>query len=371
LFLLLGACTSAYGQGYRIYVGTYTNGTSKGIYTCRFDTAEGQFTSPELAAPAVNPSFLAIEPTGRYLYSVNEVDTFQGKPAGAVSAFSIDRSTGILSLLQQVSSMGGSPAYISIDRSSRFVMVANYTGGSVTVFPVGSDGRLGHSSSFVQHRGSGPNRERQSAPHAHFIQTTTDNRSALAADLGADKIFIYALDPLKGLLRPAEQASLSMTPGSGPRHVGFSPNGRVAYVLNELASTVTLLRLGADSRMFEKDRSVSTLPQNFSGTNTAAEVATDAAGTYLYASNRGNNSIVRFTINAKDGTLSDPQWTQSGGSAPRYFCLDPTGNWLLAANQNSDNITVFRIDRSNGRFGATPQVLKVPSPVCIVFAGKE
>ena len=234
LFLFFTICVTTFGQGYRIYIGTYTHGGSKGIYTCRFDTADGGFTAPELAAVSENPSFLAIERKGRYLYAVNETDNFQSANTGAVSAFSIDSSKGTLSLLQQVSSMGGAPAHISIDHSSRYVMVANYNGGSVVVFPVLREGRLGHFSALVQHRGSGSNRERQAGPHAHFIQTTTDNGTALAADLGADQVFVYSFDPSKGHLRPATPPSLSMAPGSGPRHIAFAPNGRVAYVLNEL-----------------------------------------------------------------------------------------------------------------------------------------
>lgn len=364
-FLVLAAGFTSLGQGYRIYIGTYTHGAGKGIYTCRFDTADGHLTSPLVAAATENPSFLAIEPGGRYLYAVNEIDTFQGTTSGAVSVFSIDSLTGTLSLLQQVSSMGGSPAHISFDPSFRFVMVANYNGGNVVVYPVGKEGRLDHYSAMVQQAGSGPNRERQSGAHAHFIQTTTDGGTALAADLGADKIFVYTFDQLKGLLHSS--SSLDMAAGAGPRHIAFAPNRGNAYVLNELASSVTLLRFDAGSGKFDKDRSVSTIPPEFSGMNTSAEITVDARGTYLYASNRGDNSIVRFAIKSADGILSEPEWTPSGGSTPRYFCIDPTGKWLLAANQKSDNITVFRIDRANGRLKATSHVVRVPSPVCIGF----
>ena len=248
LAVLLGTGANARAAEYRVYVGTYTGQGSEGIYAFRFNPLTGATSSVGLAAATDNPSFLAIHPNGRYLYAVNELDTFRGEPAGAVSVFAIDRGSGKLELLQQVSSLGAGPAYVSLDGTARYLLVANYNGGNVAVFPIGDDGRLGGHTAFVQDEGRSVNPERQAGPHAHSFQVTRDNRFALAADLGLDKLFVHRFDSVTGSLSPGSPGFVPLDPGSGPRHVALSPSGKFVYVLNELVSTVTVLRLRTGRR---------------------------------------------------------------------------------------------------------------------------
>jgi 6-phosphogluconolactonase len=350
-----------------VYVGTYTGGESKGIYIFRMDGATGMLTPAGFGPETSNPSFLAIHPNHRFLYAVNEVDNFNGTKAGGVTAFSIEPKSGALALLNQQSSRGTGPCYIATDREGKNVLVANYGGGSVAVLPVGADGRLGEATAFVQHQGSSADRSRQEGPHAHSINLDAANRYAFAADLGLDKILVYRFDPARGSLAPNDPPFASVAPKSGPRHFAFHPNGRYAYVINEMASTVTAFSYDARHGALKDLQTLSTLPQGFSGNNSTAEVRVSPDGHFLYGSNRGHNSIAIFAINPESGTLTPAGHVSSGGKTPRNFSIDPSGTFLLAAHQDSDTIVVFRIDPQTGGLTPTGQTLSVPKPVCVKF----
>jgi 6-phosphogluconolactonase len=365
-FLLMQACSSPKNE-FLTYVGTYTGHGSDGIYAYRFNQDKGSLTPIGLVAKTDNPSFIAIDSVGRFLYAVNELDSFQDKPTGAVSVFEINKQSGKLKLLQQVSSLGAAPAHLSIDKSGRYLMVANYNGGNFAVFPIGSNGELGKHTALVQDSGSSVNHDRQQGPHAHFIQATSDNKYVLTADLGMDKILINRFDASTGFLTPANSGYAKPEPGSGPRHIAFGPSGNFVYVLNELTSTITVFTFESETGLMHKKQTLSSLPENFHRYNTAAEIAVDAKGRYLYVSNRGDNSIGLFGINQDDGSLMPIDWTHSGGKSPRHFEIDPTGQWLFAANQDSDNIVLFKIDKESGRLSQISDSTKVVSPVCIRF----
>lgn len=365
--LIVLPATAATARDYEclLFVGTYTGKGSEGIYVCGFDPVTGESGPLTLAAATENPSFLAVDPQGRFLYAVNEVNTFQGEPSGAVSAFAIEQPSGKLRLLQQVASLGRGPAHLSLDRSARHLLVANYGGGSCTVFPIGDDGRLGPHSAFVQNAGSSVDPQRQAGPHAHAIQVTTDNRVALVADLGLDKLLVFRFDDRTGSLTPGEPAFASVSPGAGPRHVACAPSGKFVYLLNEMASTVAVFAYAADAATLQERQTISVLPKDFSGKSFAAEILVDARGKYLYASNRGDDSIAVLSIHPDDGTLTPVEWVPSGGKTPRSLALDPTGKWLLAANQNSNEIALLRVDPASGRLSPTSRSWKVVSPVCV------
>ena len=371
VMMLLGTSAEASDDNYFVYIGTYTGKTSKGIYAYRFNTGSGETTPIGLVAETESPSFLAVHPSGRFLYAVNEIDQFGGQPSGAVSAFSVDARTGQLVLLNQVSSRGAGPAHVSLDRSGKYVLVANYGGGSVAVFPVSTDGRLRESSAFVQHAGSSVNVERQAGPHAHAIVVSNDNRFALVPDLGLDELLIYEFDAGKGSLTPNDPKFARTAPGAGPRHIAFHPNGKFVYVLNELDSTVSTLSYDAQHGVLQNRQTLSTLPKGFHGENSTAEILVDSKGEHLYLSNRGHDSISVFDIDSRNGALRPVQDVSSGGRKPRSFTIDPTGKWLFAANQDSENIVVFRIDVSTGQLTRTSHNLQVPSPVCVAFAPKK
>ena len=371
LFWLSGAQTpekpASNGQ-YIAFVGTYTSKTSsKGIYAYRFDANKGQLTPIGVSAEALDPSFLAVHPNGKYLYAVNEIGNFNGEVSGAVSAFAIDAKNGGLKLLNQVPTRGAGPCYVSLDKSGSFVLVANYDSGSIASFPVRGDGSLGTASGFVQHSGTGPDKERQEGPHAHWIGTSPDNRFALAVDLGLDQVIVYGFDPDKGVFTPMLSGFAKVKPGSGPRHLAFHPDGKFAYVLSEMASSVTVFSYKAKTGSFSALQTVSTLPNDYSGPKEAAEIAVHPSGKYLYTSNRGHDSIAAFSIDQKKGTLKSLGQVLTGGKTPRHFAIDPTGTYLLAENQESNNIVVFHIDPASGGLTPTGQTVEVPSPVCLTF----
>ncbi|HTQ60750.1 MAG TPA: lactonase family protein [Candidatus Solibacter sp.] len=363
---------AAKGQ-YIAYVGTYTTKTnSKGIYAYRFDPAKGRLTPIGVAAEATDPSFLAVHPNGKFLYAVNEIGNFNGEVSGAVSAFSIDAKTGSLKFLNQVPTRGAGPCYISVDKTGAYVLVANYDSGSIASFPVHFDGSLGTASGFVQHSGSGPNKERQEGPHAHWIGTSPDNRFALAVDLGLDQVIVYGFDGSSGVFTPLLSGFAKVKPGSGPRHLAFHPNGEFGYVVSEMASTVTVFSYKDKTGSFTSPlQTISTLPSGFSGKNDAAEIAVYPSGKFLYTSNRGHDSIAAFAIDQKKGTLKSLGQVLTGGKTPRHFVIDPTGAYLLAENQESNNVVVFHIDSATGSLTPTGQTIEVPSPVCITFVAAD
>lgn len=358
-------------DNYLVFIGTYTGNGSEGIYSFSFNPTTGDISTVELAAVTDNPSFIVIDPKGQFLYTVNELDTFNNEETGAVSVFKIDHKSGKLNLIQKVSSLGAHPAHLSIDKTGKYLMVANYSGGNFCVFPIKNDGKLGEHSAFIQNYGSSVNAERQTSPHAHFIQMTDDNRFVMVADLGVDKILIYQFDSIDGSLKPNDPAFINLDPGSGPRHFDFSPSGNFFYVLNELTSTVKVFAYDPATSALQSKQTISTLPENFEGTNTAAEILVDSKGKFLYASNRGDDSIVQFNIDPVTGLLSPVVWVSSGGKTPRNFAIDPTGEWMFSANQNSNNILLFRVDKESGRLMNTDQIINVGSPVCISFMSER
>jgi 6-phosphogluconolactonase len=360
-----------------LYVGIYTTGTtdaagdnrqSEGIYSYRLHLDSGRLEKLGVTGGVVNPSFLALAPGGRYLYAVNEVEEFGGQPTGAVSAFAVDRRRAELRLLNREPSHGGAPCYVTIDRTGRFALVANYSGGSVSVLPLGRDGRLGAATDLSRHSGSGPNAERQQAPHAHCIVLDPLNRYAFAADLGADRLVCYRFDARRGKLAPAAEPWVKTAPGAGPRHFAFHPGGKLAYLVNELDSSVTALSYDGTRGRLRPFQTIGTLPADYSGENTCADIHVSPSGRFLYVSNRGHDSLACYAIARRGGRLSLIEHVSTRGRTPRNFAIDPTGRFLLAANQNSHNIVVFRLDSRTGRLSPTGHETEVPSPVCLKFA---
>jgi 6-phosphogluconolactonase len=357
---------------YIAYVGTYTTKTSsKGIYAFRFDAQRGELKEIGVAAETTDPSFLVVHPNGQFLYAVNEVGNFNGGSTGGVSAFSIDPKKASLTLLNQVPSRGAGPCYISLDKTNAFVLVANYDSGNIASFPVMTDGTLRTASGFVQHSGSGPDKDRQEGPHAHWIGTSPDNRFALVADLGLDEVIIYGFDSSTGTFMPSNNGFGKVNPGAGPRHVAFSPNGKFVYVLTEMESSVTAFSYNAKSGTLAKLQTLFALPPHYSGRKEAAEIAVHPSGRFLYTSNRGHDSIAIFAIDERKGTLRSLGQVLTGGKTPRHFAVDPTGTYLLAENQESNSIVIFHIDPETGGLTPTGHSVEVPSPVCITFLAAE
>jgi 6-phosphogluconolactonase len=354
-----------------VLVGTYTSGASQGIYACDFNPATGQLGEPKLAATTKNPAFLALPPQGRFVYAVAEISDAGGKKGGAVAAFARDAATGQLTPLNQQPSGGAGPCHVSVDQTGQCVLVANYGSGSIAALPIGADGRLGEAATVIQHRGSSVNTNRQAGPHAHQIVTDPANRFALVCDLGLDQILVYRLDPARAKLTPNEPPFATVAPGSGPRHLVFHPDGKLVFVLNEMAATVTVFKWEAASGRLVEGETVGTLPKDFSGANSAAELAMHPSGRFLFASNRGHNSVAVLAVNTASGSLKVLQHQPTLGKAPRFIGLDLSGRWLLAANQSSDNIVVFPFAVDTGKLGAAAANLTVPIPVCLVFPGKN
>jgi 6-phosphogluconolactonase len=368
LLFTVSASAAPHGK-FLMYVGTYTEEGSKsrGIYAYRFDAETWQIAPLGLAGETINPSFVALSPNRHFLYAVNELTSYKGPNSGGVSSFAIDQATGKLTLLNTVPSRGADPCYIILDKTGKYVLVANYTGGSVAVFPVKDDGRLGEASSFIQHTGHGPNPKRQEAAHAHSIDLSPDNRFATVDDLGLDEVLVYRFNSATGKLTPNRPAFTKTRAGAGPRHFALRPDGKFAYVVTELHSTVTVFASDSKAGTLHSLQSISTLPKDFKGQSDAAEIQVHPSGNFLYASNRGHDSIAVFAIDAVKGTLTPVEYTSTQGNIPRSFEIDPTGTLLFAANQKSGNIVVFRIDQKTGRLTPTGQVLDVASPVCIKF----
>lgn len=363
--------SSPAATGMLVYFGTYTGAKSKskGVYVSRLDPASGTLSPPQLAAETASPSFLAVHPTGNFVYTVNEVSTFAGQASGSVSAFAVDRKTGLLKALNQQSSEGPGPAHLIVDKDGRNVLVANYGGGSVTVVPIGPDGRLKSPSASVQHTGSSVNPQRQKQPHAHSINLDPANRFAYVADLGLDKVLVYRFDAGKGLLTLNDPSSVSVKPGAGPRHLAFDQAGKFAYVINELTCTITVFSNDTAKGELREVQTISTLPpgQAMQPSYSGAEVQVHPSGKFLYASNRGHDSIVVFTIEPGTGRLTYVENEPTQGSTPRGFGMDPDGGYFLAGNQRSDSVVVFRIDPKSGALTPTGHKIEVGAPVSVKF----
>jgi len=344
---------------YRAYLGSYTSKTeSKGIYQFTFDSVTGKMSSPELAAEATDPSWVLVHPSGKYLYAANEKD--QGS---TISAFSIDSGSGKLALLNSEPAEGEGPCHLAFDRTGKFLLVANYSTGNAVVFPILAGGKLGGPTASATDQGEHGPHQNQKGPHAHWIGASRDNRLVYVADLGLDKVLLYEFDAAKGTLAPAGAAVVKAA--TGPRHVAFSADEKFLYVLGELDSTVTVF--AHEKKAFKPVQSVPMLPAGFSGRNDAAEIALHPGGKFLYASNRGHDSFAVYSVNQKDGKLTQVEIVPTGGKEPRNFVIDPTGRFLLAENQNTNDIVEFRIDQATGRLTPTGETLRTPSPICISF----
>jgi 6-phosphogluconolactonase len=346
------------------FVGTYTGKTgSKGIYAYDFDSSTGKLTLKGLAAETESPSWVAIHPSGKFAYAANEASK-----ASTVTAFSLDAQSAKLTQLNQLPALGEDPCYLSFDKTGKFLFAANYTSGNVVVFPILPDGKLGQPTANVKDAGAlGPNKERQEAPHAHWVDVSPDNHFVFVSDLGLDAILSYRFDAAKGTLTPNDPPAAKLTPGAGPRHVAFSPSGKFVYVISELKNTVSAFQYNAAKGTLFEFQILSTLPDDFVGRNDDAEVVIHPNGKWLFASNRGHDTIAVFSINPSDGTLKHAGEFPTGGKEPRHFAVDPTGQYLLAENQNSNSIAVFRIDPASGALSQVSLTENVPSPVCLAF----
>ncbi|HEX6285221.1 MAG TPA: lactonase family protein [Pyrinomonadaceae bacterium] len=342
-----------------LFVGTYTSGKSEGIYLYRMDQTTGGLSQVS-SIKSENPSFLALDPSKRFLYAVNETST------GTVSAFKIDPTSHQLTPLNQQPSEGADPCHLMVDSQRKCVLVANYTGGNVAVLPIQRDGSLAASSDVEQHQGSGP-REQQKGPHAHCIKLDRANRYAYAADLGSDKVMIYRFNRAGARLDPAQQPFASLHAGAGPRHLTLHPNGKFLYVINELDSSITTFRCNPVTGTLTAFESVSTLPRDFTGTSYCADIHVSRSGRFLYGSNRGHNSIVVFAIDPRSGRLNLVEHVSTEGKWPRNFTIDPAGKFLLVANQHTDNVVTYHINAQTGRLTPTGQVAEIPVPVCLQF----
>lgn len=352
------------------FFGSYSKPGSPGISVYEFDLATGQFKPLATDDSIRNPSFLSVHPSGKYLLAASEVDSVNGKPGGGVASYAIDRESGQLTLLNQQSSGGGGPCYVSTDSKGQCALVANYGGGSVACLPIGEDGHLKEAATFIQHEGSSVNERRQQKPHAHSILPSPDNRFALSADLGCDKVFIYELDPAKGKLAANDPAFAALKPGAGPRHLDFHPSGRFVYVINELDSTVTGFQFDAQKGSLTAIDTLSTLPEGYEGSNSCAQIRVHPSGKFVYGSNRGHNSIAIYQIDEESGRLTAVGQVSTQGKTPRNFNIDPTGQYLIACNQQSDSVVTFKIDTATGRLTQTGEPIKVVAPVCVQFLAR-
>lgn len=352
----------------RVYFGTYTGGKSQGIYRSELDLATGALSPPVLAGEAVNPSFLALRPGGKFLYACSEMQA-DGKRIGAVAAFAVDPATGDLKALNKQPSGGGGPCHVSVDPSGSCVLVANYGGGSVSALPIAADGSLATPGSVVQHTGSSVNKQRQAAPHAHSINPDPAGRFAFAADLGLDKLLVYKLAAADGRLTANEPPFATVDPGAGPRHFAFHPSGKFAYVINEISLTVTAFAYDAERGVLSPVQTIDTLPPGASrvGASTA-EVQVHPSGKFLYGSNRGHNTIAVFAIDGMTGKLTAVGHQGQDVKTPRNFGVDPSGRYVLVANQDGDSVVVFAVDPSTGMLKTTGHKIEVPKPVCVKFA---
>lgn len=341
-----------------VYIGTYTRGGSKGIYAYRFDASTGKLSEQGVAAEVENPSFLFVNAKGTRLYSVGEAAT------GTVSAFEIDKASGKLKRLNDQPTGGNGPCHIMGDKAGKNIILVHYGSGSTAVFALKPDGSLGERTALVQHSGSSVDKGRQSGPHAHSVNYSKSEKYAVVADLGLDEFIVYAVDQAKGTL--TRHSAAKVKPGSGPRHFSFHPSYKFAYGVNEMASSVTAFQWNEASGNLTEIQTVPTLPSDFQGKSSCAEILVHPSGKFVYASNRGHDSIAAFSI-ASDGKLTSLGTASVEGKTPRNFRIDPSGAWLIAANQDSGNLVVFRIDKSTGKLTASGEQAKVPFPVCIRF----
>ena len=350
-----------------LYVGTQTvTGTSKGIYAWHWDPQNGELHLAGLAAASDNPTFLALAPNAKYLYAANELSDFGGRKSGAVSAFEVDLAAAKLTFINQVSALGAGTCNVTVDHSGQDAFCANYNGGSASSFYLNPGGQISDAVSHFQYHGHGPHPKRQEAPHAHRVTVSPDDRFLLVNDLGLDCIHIYRLDDATAKLTPNDPPQWNASPGSGPRALRFHPNGRIAYCVCEMASTVDVLDWNAGT--FRQVQSISLIPADYHGPTRGCDIVLDHAGRFAYAANRDYNCLVSFSVDGKDGKLTMLARSSCGGKIPRHLALDPTEKWLLVANEDSDNIAVFARDEKTGRLADEGKTFPQAKPQCLVFA---
>jgi 6-phosphogluconolactonase len=350
-----------------VYFGTRDQGPDRGFSLAHFDTDTGALSQPALIQAAVGPAYFMVHPDGRHLYTVN-TQGLNVPDEGRVSAYEIDAKTGRLTLLNSQPCGGANPTYVSFDHTGRFLFVANYNGGSVAVFPIQADGSLGARTAFDQHTGQSVTPDRAPQAYSHSIIIDPSNHFVLNPDLGLDRIYIYKFDDQTGALTANTPAWFTDHPGSGPRHGTFSPDGKFVYVCHEIANVVGVYAWDGAQGTLTEEQSISTLPADFKGTSTAAEIQIHPNGKFLYVSNRGHNSIAEFAVDAASGRLTFVGTTPTQGKTPRNFTLDPTGHWLLASNQESNSAIVYRVDPATGRLTPTGPLAMLPAaPFCERF----
>ena len=355
------------GGKFRTYIGTYSRGDSKGIYSFVLDTGAGTLTPEGLVAETENPSILAIHPTGKYLYAVNEIDKYQGQASGSVTAFKINASSGKLERLNEVAAGGTTTCHVNISRNGKFAVIANYGSGSCAAFALGPDGKLGERTAFHQHAGTSSDPGRQKGPHAHSVNFDTQNKHVIVADLGLDQVKVYNFNAATGAMTPNEPAFTKVKAGSGPRHFSFHPSGKYAYVINEMACTVTAFNWNAAKGTLTEIDTITTLPGPVEKGFSTAEVVAHPNGKFVYGSNRGHNTIAVFQVDAATGKLKTVEHKSTQGAVPRNFSIDPTGQFLIAANQNTDTIVLFRINQTSGALEQVGAPVKAPVPVCVRY----
>ena len=364
LFALLAFNTIIAQQKTYLLVGTYTSGKSEGIYVYDFNTTTGE-SSLLSTAKTPNPSYLAVSPNHKVVYSVTEnADSTKAGVGGEVSAFAFNNKTGTLTEMNKQFSGGKHPCYVAVDNTGKWVFAANYSSGSAVLFPVLTDGSLAPAKQVLQDAGTGANKARQEAPHVHSTMLSPDNKFLFTPDLGTDKVMIYRFDKVNGKLTPAAPPFITSLPGSGPRHLDFHPNNRFAYLIEEMTGTVNAFKY--NNGKLTSIQHISAMPADFKGTLGSADIHVSKDGRFLYCSNRGDgNSITIFAINASTGKLTAAGYQSTMGKTPRNFNFDPSGNFLLVANQNSDNVVIFKIDKKTGLLTDTGKRIDVPNPVCV------
>ena len=356
-------------EGLLVYVGSYADEKNESIHVLSLNR-DGKLTKIGGTSGVRNPSFLAIHPNKRFLYSVCEVDEIDGQRGGGIAAFAIDPADGSLKALNRQSSRGQGPCHLVVDKAGKNVLAANYGGGSVCCLPITGDGQLEKASAFVQHRGKSVDPGRQEGPHAHSVNLDPANHFAFVADLGLDEVLVYRFDSDKGSLTANDPPAARVKPGSGPRHFAFHPNGRFAYVINEMALTITAFHYDDAKGVLTEVQTIGTVPEGSKKEYSTAEVQVHPSGKFVYGSNRGHNTIAAFAVDPQSGRLTSIGHQSSGGKTPRNFGIDHSGTFLLAANQDSDNIVVLKIDGDSGKLTATGNEIKLAKPVCVKFLAR-
>jgi len=349
-------CCSAYCADYFVYFGAHGQGPGIGFSLAHFNSDTGKLTTPVFLQEAAAPAYFTFTQDGKHLYTCNSY------PASDVSAYAVDTATGKLTFLNKKPSMGGDPSYVSLDATGRYVMVANYLGGSIIVYAVSADGSLGERTAFVQHTGDSATPDNQTKPHAHSIRSDATNRFVLVADLGLDKVFVYRLNAATGALTPNDPPSASVAPGQGPRHFAFDPKEKFLYEINQMGTTIQRFGWNAEDGVLTPFESISTLPVDFKGTSDSAELLMHPSGKFMFATNRGHNSVAVFSVQADTGKLALLQHISTQGKTPRNCEIDPTGKWLLVTNQDSNNAVIYRIDQKTGRLTQNGDPVQVPAP---------